>query len=155
MRRGPTRPRRLAALLAALAVAAPMLVHAGPVTGAEGHVGAQVRASPIVVTFTLSAASAQVGQTIKAEASIANIGSATLRNVAVELRADRTGLSFKNPIVTIAQLKAGKSTTVGWSVCGRLAGSYLVLARVTESGQPIDSPARLLTVSPGGRRSCP
>ncbi len=54
----------------------------------------------------------------------------------------------------MAQIKAGKNAVVSWSVCGRLPGTYVLLARVTLDGASIDSPARLLTITPGGKKPC-
>jgi hypothetical protein len=46
-------------------------------------------------------------------------------------------------------LKPGKSTTVSWNLCGRVAGTYVVLARGETGGVFVDSPARLLTIRAG------
>ena len=129
-------------------------VHASVVSGAgSGSVTGHVRASPLTITLTTSANATPTGGTIKAEARLSNLGTTTLRSISVELRADRTGLSIKGAVVTIAQLKPGKVATVSWSVCGASAGSYVLLARATEAGGSVDSGARLLSVVPS-RKTC-
>ena len=145
---------RLVTIAAALAIASPALMGADRAAASDGSVTGHVHAFPIVAAFTLTTSSIQVGQTVKAEARITNIGTATLRGITVEIRADRAGLAVKAPLVQIGSLKPGKSTTVTWSVCGRTAGSYVLLVHVTQAGTSIDSVARLLLVTPGGKRAC-
>ena len=155
LRRGSGRAiRRLAALASGLAIIAPVLPMTGLVDATGAGVDGLVRASPISITFILAAAEAQVGQVTKAEARVTNLGAATLHDVAVELRVDQSGLSIRRALVQVASIKPGRSTTVSWQVCGVVAGSYVLLVRAIESGESVDSQARLLTVRAGGRRSC-
>ena len=123
-------------------------------TDGDGAVEATVRASPLLVTFTVASDSIQVGQSVKAEARITNIGATTVSGFTVELRADPAGLSTKSALHQVGPLKPGKAATIRWQVCGRSAGSYVVLALVTEEGHPMDGAARMLTVRAGGRKSC-
>lgn len=152
-------PRVRLAVPVALLLATSHSIQPGPVAGigaSTGSVAGSVRASPLLVTLGLSAGTAPVGRTIRAEAVVTNMGPAPLRALTVELRADRTGLAIRAPIVQVAQLKPGRSTTISWSVCGRAAGSYVLLAHVTAGGDSIDSAARLLEVVPSTRKgSCP
>jgi hypothetical protein len=124
-------------------------------SGAAGRVTGRVVASPLGVTLQLALESVRVGQLVKAEARITNVGAVTLRGIAVEIRADRAGLAIRTPTVEVASLKPGRSTTVTWSVCGRVEGSYVLLARVTHDVVQLESEARLLSVTAGGRRACP
>jgi hypothetical protein len=156
-RRGSGRPRRLAALpvlAAALVVGAPVLLAADPVAGTDAALEGRVRVSAIIVAFALSADSANVGQSIRAEARITNIGTATLRGIAIDIRADRVGLAIKSPTAEVLSLKPGRSTTVTWSICGRNEGSYVLLVRATHAGVSIESAARLLSITAGGRKAC-
>jgi hypothetical protein len=140
---------RLLALAAAFAVGLP-----GAVAATSASVDARVRVSPLLVTLTLSTDSAQTGQALRAEATLTNVGATTLRSIRVELRADRAGLVIQDPISSVSQLRAGRSVTLAWSVCGRQVGSYVLLVRATAAGVSIDSQARVLAIVPGGRRSC-
>jgi len=137
-----------------------MLVMAGflPVmpaaAGDAGFVIGSVRVFPLVIELSLGASSIGLGHTTRVEASVTNVGPATVQSIVVELRADPAGLAVRNDVVRIAQLKRGRSTTVSWSVCGAAIGTYVVLARVSAAGASIDSVAQLLSVTPG-RRRCP
>ena len=152
------RPRRAeiqwrARLIALVALA--LLVPATEVLAAAGGpITGHVRVSPLVVRLDLSATTAPVGQAVGARATVTNVGSSLVRDIQVELRADPVGLRVTKPIVKIAQLKAGKSTVVSWSICGAVPGSYVVLVRTTESGASIDSAGRVLTITPGAKKAC-
>lgn len=155
MTRGPLATRERVLLLAlALAMALPGSVAGAGGSGGSGSVGGHVRASPILVTLSLWAASAPLGQSVRVEARVLNLGKTTLRSIAVELRADGSGLVIARPATEIGQLKAGRAAIVSWSVCGSAAGSYVLLARVTVDGLAIDSAARILTITVGGKRAC-
>lgn len=144
----------MAALVATVALAAPIL-SSDPAAGADsGAVEARVVVSPLGVGLELRAGSVRVGETVRADARIDNLSSATLAGIVVVLRADPNGLSIKAPTVAIGQLRPGKSKSVAWTICGAIPGSYVLLARVSLAGQSIDSPARVLTVLPGGRKAC-
>jgi CARDB protein len=147
------RPRRLPRL-AAIGLAA-LLLAPGIAAGASGgSVRGRVFASPLFVTLSLSPGSAQVGQPIKAEATVSNLGKQAISSIRLELRADRAGLAIRDAIAEVNNLKAGKSATVTWSVCGRTVGSYVLLVRATAGGVSIDSPARVLAIVAGGKKSC-
>ena len=116
----------------------------------SGSVRGAVRIVPITVGLVLDPTSAAVGASVKAKATVTNAaatGSATFR---LELRLDSAGVVVKsggnNGSIT---LKPGRSTTVTWNLCGRAAGTYVVLARAEIGGVFVDSPARLLTIRPG------
>jgi len=153
MTRRPARSGvRFLALAIAVALSQPGTSYASG--GSAGSSRGLVLASPLLVTLTLSTSFASIGQTVKAEARVSNLGSSTLRSTRLELRADGTGLTISRPLNEIGQLKPGKSTSVSWSVCGRAAGSYVLLVRTTVAGIATDSPAQVLTVGPGGRKAC-
>ena len=141
---------RLAALATALLLAAP-----GPTAAGSASIAAHVRASPLGVALELSASIVTTGQSIKATAKVTNNGVTTVKSIQVELRGDPVGLAFRAGNVSIGQLKPGKSALATWSVCGRSAGAYVLLARVTFEGVSIDSPARMFLVQGGGRKTCP
>jgi hypothetical protein len=70
--------------------------------------------------------------------------------VVVELRFDPVGVVVKSITgKTTFTLKPGKATTVTWNLCGRAAGTYVLLARAQTGGAFVDSPARLLTIRAG------
>ena len=136
-------------------VALALLVQATDVLAvAGGAVTGHVRASPLVVTLDLSATTAPVGQVVQARASVTNLASSLVRDITVELRADPLGLRVTKPIVKVAQLKAGKSMALSWSICGLAPGAYVVLVRTTESGASFDSAARVLTITPRAKKTC-
>ena len=91
---------------------------------------------------------------LQAQATVSNVGSSAIREIQVAFRVDPDGLRVNRGIVDLAQVKAGKSAVVSWSVCARVAGTYVVLARATADGASLESPARVLTIAPSGRRSC-
>lgn len=153
MARKPRRPqvlRILAALVTSSLLGAPVVLAEG-----GGAVSGVVRANPLVVTLELSTTTAAVGQAIQARATVSNLGPTTIRGIRVELRVDPSGLRLVKAAIDLAQLKAGKSSTVTWAVCGRVVGSYVLLARATAGGASIDSQAQVLTISSGGRKTCP
>ena len=147
------RPLAIAASIA-LAVGTPLV--AGPTdpvrAGDGGAVTGRVRAAQVMILLTTSSATSQVGGMVKAEARVTNLGATTLRSITVELRVDRIGLSVRDALATISQLKPGRAAIVTWSLCGAVAGSYVLLARVMVDETSIDSAARLLTVTPGRKR---
>jgi uncharacterized membrane protein len=148
MRRGR---RGLIAALALLLSTSPLAV-AGE---AEGSVTATVRISGVTVVLEMAAASITVGQAVKAEAFVTNLGADTVRRVTVELRFDESGLSVRGGTSkSISNLRAGVTSSVSWNICGRSPGAYLVLVTATADDIAIDSEARLLVVNPGGRRPC-
>jgi hypothetical protein len=145
------RPPRAASLgLALLLVAAPVTA-----AGSEGSVTATVRISGVTVSLNLSAATIAVGQSVKAEVLVTNVGDRVIRTVVVELRLDEAGLGVRGgPSKGISQLRAGTGSSVSWAVCGRTPGAYIVLATATVDSISIDSEARLLTVTESTRRPC-
>lgn len=122
--------------------------------GSEATVTGRVRVSPLTLSLELSTTNGTVGQTLQAQATVSNVGSFSIREIQVELRVDPGGLRVNKGTVDLAQIKAGKSAVASWAVCARVAGTYVLLARATADGASIESPARVLTIVPGGRRSC-
>jgi hypothetical protein len=142
-----------------LAVALALLLAAWPASASaenhEGSVTATVQISGVVVVLELASNQITVGQSVKAEAFVTNLGAATVRRVDVELRFDESGLGVRGGTTkSISNLRAGATTSVSWNVCGRVSGNYFLLATATVDDIAIDSEARLLVVSPGGRRPC-
>jgi hypothetical protein len=119
-----------------------------------GSISFHMRASPLLIALDLPAA-AQVGQAVKAQATVSNVSKSPVTKVTVEIRFDPVGLRINKTTTEITQIKAGKSATVSWSVCGRLPGTYVLLARVRLDGVSIDSSARLLRIVAGGKKPCP
>jgi hypothetical protein len=143
-----------------LAVALALFLAAWPASASadshQGSVTATVQISGVVVALELASNQITVGQSVKAEAFVANLGGATVRRVDVELRFDESGLSVRSGTSkSISNLRPGATSSVSWNVCGRASGAYLVLATATVDDTTIESEARLLTVSEGGgRRPC-
>ncbi len=148
-RSGAWRSRFAAALVVTTLLAAPVVL-----AGSEATVTGRVRVSPLTLLLELSTANATVGQTLQAQATVSNVGSSAIRDIQVELRVDPDGLRVNKGIVDLAKIRAGKSAVVSWAVCARVAGAYVLLARATAGGASIESPARVMTIAPGGRRSC-
>jgi CARDB protein len=142
-----------------VAVAAIVLFEA-PLAGAAppgvGGVGVTVGVSPLGVTLNLSPEQTTVGRAVRAKASVTNLGPTTITEVSVALRVDRTGLVVSGPASsTIDRLRPGQTASVTWSICGQVAGQYIVLARASHGGVDVESLARLLRITDGGRRVCP
>jgi uncharacterized membrane protein len=141
---------RIAAILFVVLVAAPVRVAAD-----EASVAMVIRASPLRVALGLSTVSIPVGKTFQVKATVTNDGADPVRDIKVELRLDPVGLSVhKGSVRAISQIKAGKSAAVSWSVCATVPGSYVLLAQVDDDGATIESPARIVSVTGAGRRTC-
>ena len=146
----PSRRWRLALLTLAVLLAATPPARAADEVG----VTATFRVSPIVVALELSAPTVRVGQAVTARVTATNLGSQTLRSVTVSVRFEPVGLVPKGASSSrLSQLKAGKSGEVSFKLCGAAVGSYLVLAQAELDGSTIESPARLLMVTEGGRNA--
>ena len=149
--KSPARPGIVQALAAVILAAAT----AGAVNAESSSIAASVRVQPLEITLDLSSATARVGDTVRAGATVTNVGPTRVSNVTIELRLDATGLGVRGGLTTlIARLQPGRSTTVSWNLCARQAGSYLILARATIDGVAVESEARLLTVSGQRKRGC-
>ena len=120
-----------------------------------GSIGGHVRPFQLLVSLDMSATRAQIGQVVQAHASVSNPGKTVVKKVTVELRFDPVGLRVPKALTVVAQIKAGSSATTSWSVCGRVVGVYVLLARVTLDGTSVDSAARVLTITSGGKKACP
>jgi len=148
---------RLAAVLVTVMVAngvAGASVRAADPGAAERAVSARLTVSPLLVHLELEAASALVGASVKARARVMNAGPTTVRDVVVSLRIDTTSFGVRGNRVTIGQIGAGRTASVAWTLCGRVPGTYLVLAQATLDGVTIESPAVVLTILPGGGKRC-
>jgi subtilase family serine protease len=141
---------RIVAVVLVVLVVAPVGVAAD-----EADVGMVVRASPLRVALGISASSVTVGKTFQVKATVTNDGADPASDVRVELRLDPVGLSVhKGSVRTISQVKGGKSASVSWSICATAPGSYVLLAQVDDDGATIESPARIVSVTGTGRRTC-
>jgi hypothetical protein len=119
-----------------------------------GRVEATVRIVPITVSLTIEPSSAAIGAPIHARATVANGSASEAAIVSVELRFDPAGVLLKSDGRSTFTVRPGRSTSTGWTLCGRVAGSYVVLARAEVGGTFVDSPARLLTILAGPKSSC-
>ena len=116
----------------------------------SGTVRGAVRIVPITVGLVVDPSSAATGVAVHAKATVVNASASVTAAVRIELRLDRVGVVVKAETgKTSFTLKPGKSTTVSWNLCGRVPGSYVVLARAETDGVFVDSPARLLTIRSG------
>jgi len=151
--RDPTRRRRLGAPLLAVLLA---LVTAGSLEAeSSASIEATVQVAAIDVQLALSASSARVGDKLRADATVTNLGSSRLATIEVELRVDTAGLGIKgNGKTTVSKLAAGRSATVSWSICALQPGNYVVQARAVVAGVAVDSQARLLAVTGVRRKGC-
>lgn len=148
------RPRvALSAVMAVLLAA----TTAGATTAESASITASVQVASVVISvqLLLSAGTARVGDTVKATALVANLGTARASKVLVSLRVDSAGIRVKGTDpVTISGLQPGHPKSVTWSVCALQAGNYLLLARVTVDGASVDSPAVLLSVTGQRKKAC-
>ena len=85
-----------------------------------------------------------------AHAAVRNLGPASIAEVSVRLRAPAGVVMRRTTAKLVRGLGPGATAVVGWSLCGWRPGAYLVFAEATFGHDVIDSPARLLTVTPGG-----
>ena len=142
-------PAMLAMLLATTTAAS--------ATAESASITASVQVASVVVAaeLTLSALTVRVGDTAKATATVANLGTARASRVSVTLRVDAAGLRIRgSDTVEISQLQPGNPRSVAWSICALQAGNYVLLARVTVDGVSVDSPAVLLAVTGQRKKPC-
>jgi hypothetical protein len=136
-------------------VSAPLVVAllafaiAGSANAESSSITASVRVAPIDVALVLSGSSARVGDKIRAQATVTNLGTSQLTGISVELRVDSTGLAIRgSAVTTISRLKSGASVSSTWTLCAVQPGNYLVMAHATAAdGVAVDSAARLLSIS--------
>lgn len=143
---GAWRSRFAVAVVATTLIATPAVLAVSDATVTGG-----VRVSPLTLSLELSTTTTTVGQMLQAQAAVWNVGSSTIREIHVELRVDPDGLRVNRGIVDLARVNAGKTATIAWSVCARVAATYILLARATADGASTESPARVLTIAPGRR----
>jgi hypothetical protein len=143
--------KRFAATLLAIGVGVSV---AGSVQAEAASIRASVTVLAIELRVDLSAAQARVGDKVKAQATVANVGPLRVSGVVVELRVS-PGLGVKGPgTVTIARIQPDRTAIAPWTVCALDPGNYVVLARATLAGVALDSEARVLTVTPERRKGC-
>jgi hypothetical protein len=137
--------RALALSLAVVLAVAPVAL-----ASSSGTVRGAVRIVPITVGLVVEPSSAAIGAAVHAKATVVNASASVTAAVRVELRIDRAGVVVKSETgKTSFTLKPGKSTAISWNLCGKVAGTYVVLARAETAGVFVDSPARLLTIRAG------
>ena len=145
--------RRIVAIALALVLATTPFTVA--LAASSGSVRGAVRIVPITVALALEPSSAAVGAPVKARATVTNVAASGSASFTLELRIPAAGILVKGGGVAGAiVLKAGKSSTVTWNVCGQAPGSYVLLARAAVVGTHVDSPARLLTVTASAKGKC-
>ena len=73
----------------------------------------------------------------------------------ITLRADETGIRIRSDISrSTRRLGPGKAWSVAWTLCGRTPGAYVILAAVRLGETTVESPGRLLVITPGSGSSC-
>jgi hypothetical protein len=150
-RRGPRRPGYPAIALAILVSA----VNAGSLNAASASISASVEVAAHEVMLALSSAEVRVGDIVRADATLTNLGSSRLTGISVELRVDPTGIKVRgDELLVVSRLQPRRTAMVSWKLCALQVGNYLVLVRATAGGVSVDSPARLLTVSGQRPRGC-
>jgi uncharacterized repeat protein (TIGR01451 family) len=152
----PSPRLRLASITALVCIVAGsgMPARAAEPDSTQATVTARLDVSPLVIRLELDAATARVGESVRARVRVTNAGPATVRDVDVSLRLDATAFVVRGARQTLSQLQSGRTATVGVTLCGRLPGTYLVLAQATLDGVTIESPASLLTILPGSGKRC-
>ena len=137
-----------------LALAISIVVPAGTplpaLAASNGAVRGQITISPITLDLTMQPATARIGTWVMAHATVRNLGPASIAKVSVRLRAPAGVVMRRTTAKLVRGLGPGATAVVGWSLCGWRPGAYLVFAEATFGHDVIDSPARLLTVTPGG-----
>lgn len=154
----PRRPGSAVLRSVALATAVSMAASGAVATAVDGAptgtVGGHVLVSPLAISLTISPTTVQVGELATARATVTNLGPAAVGGISVRLRL-APGLTVRGrQRQFIRRLASGAAGSVSWSLCGRAPGAYLVFAEATLGTLVVDSPTRLLTVTPGGGR-CP
>lgn len=148
----PTGQRRGGAFVLALLLVAVMT---GSSNAESTSINASVRIASVEVTLSLSTLAARVGDTVRAQVAVTNLGSTLLSTVTVELRGDSPGLSVRGAVTaTVSRLKAGHTTTLTWKLCALQEGNYVVLARATADGASVDSTARVVSIAGRRIRGC-
>jgi hypothetical protein len=123
--------------------------------GPDGTVTGRVLVASLRLTLDLSSSTVSTGEQLLARSRLTNLGAAGLKGIVVTLRLDPDGLLVKRPASkTLQQLAPGRTATVSWSICGRRPGILIVLAQATVGGVTVESPARVLTIVDGGKRTC-
>lgn len=121
----------------------------------------RVLVDPLDVSIALASGEVAVGKTVRATVSVRNASTITVTQLSDELRADPAGVVVARiGGQGLGSLRSGKSVKAEWTVCGRLPGTYVILARV--SGRlpagvfASESPAVLLRVvsAPGKAKIC-
>jgi hypothetical protein len=147
------RPRRafVPTLLAVLVA----IGTAGSAVAESTSINAAVQVMPLEIRLDLSTAQARIGETVRAKATVTNVGPSKVSAITVELRLDATAVVVRGTLVgTISKLQPGKSASLSWSLCPTRAGNDLILARASLGGASIESEARLLTVAGQQKRGC-
>ena len=121
----------------------------------SASISASVRVVSIAVTLELSTQAARVGDKVRAQATVTNVGTSRVGSLVVSLRADSAGVVIRgSPEIAINRLQPGHSTTVSWNLCPAQSGNYLLLAHASVAGAGVESQTRLLQVSGQKKRAC-
>ncbi|HEX5013494.1 MAG TPA: hypothetical protein VFV72_04970 [Candidatus Limnocylindrales bacterium] len=143
--------RWVAAGLAACVAVLPSLV----VAADNAIINATVTVAPIVVTVSISATQAAVGERVQARATVTNLGPSAVGPIELTLRANSDGIRIQgDALKTTRRLAAGKEWGVSWNVCGRVAGAFVLLATARLGQASIDSEAHVLTVTSRPGHTC-
>jgi len=101
-----------------------------------------------IASFTESATTANIGDTVTLTATITNTGTETVKNVTATLKLDPTiSLQAGQLSHPIGDLARGQSVTVTWSVNPSSSGSYSVLLYVSASNHQTITGSQSLTVN--------
>jgi subtilase family serine protease len=145
--RGGLAPAILAVVLA--------VATAGSTNAESASIEATVRVMPLAISLDLSTSQARVGDSVRARATVTNLGSVRVSNVVIELRVDAAAVSVRGALAsTIPRIQPGHAASISWNLCATRTGNVLILARATVDGASIESPARLLTISGQRNRGC-
>jgi uncharacterized membrane protein len=119
---------------------------------------ATVRVQPLLIELTVPATPFSTGERVSVEATIHNLGPASLRDITVELRHPDGPLIVQRPVRHIPRLQGMQARSIDWRLCATEVGVYGVLVRVEAMGADgptvAESETRLLHVTAEGRRPC-
>jgi hypothetical protein len=129
-----------------------LAIAGGAHAASSGSVAGRVVANPLDVRLTLSTSQTQVGTRFGAGATVRNLGTGSLSNVTLALRADPAIAVTPSSPWSLGNLAGGETTAAAWFLCASAPGNYVVVARATGGVFTAESPAKLVSVTAGRGR---
>jgi hypothetical protein len=131
-----------------------------PVARGSASVTATVDINPLKVRLDLGASSAFSGTKISAAAVVSNhVRTINLLGVTAGIGTVAQLVVRPAGLRRLGRLPPGTSTTATWTICATAAGTYAIVAYAEGNDRGGEqfvaySPARLLVVTPGRKKSC-